>query len=142
MIQRIQTIWLLLAAALGFVTLSQSISFFSFNKLVDNVTKLVPFNAKENNLILILIVAVSVAALIDIFLFKNRKMQLRIAIVALIVSILNIVLLILQVKQFAADQRTFDFTAIVYIVIPAFLFLAARAIWKDERMVRSADRLR
>jgi len=38
MLQRIQTVWLLIASALGFATLSNSISFYSGNKLVENVS--------------------------------------------------------------------------------------------------------
>lgn len=138
MLQRIQTVWLLIASALGFATLK--FSFFSGNKLVENVKQFVSLNAKENIFILIVTIAIAVAALVTIFLYKDRKMQLKITIGILLVSILNIVLYYLQTKNFIEGNT--DLTSLLTFAIPVFLILAARGIWKDEQLVKSVDRLR
>jgi drug/metabolite transporter (DMT)-like permease len=140
MLQRIQTVWLLIASTLGFATLSNSISFYSGNKLIENISKFVPLNARENIFILILTVSIAVATLVAIFLYKDRKMQLKIALGILAVSLANIGLYYLQTKNYIEGKM--DLTSLVVFAIPVFLLLAARGIWKDEQLVKSVDRLR
>lgn len=140
MLQRIQTVWLLIASALGFATLSNSISFYSGNKLVENVSKFVPLTARENIFILILTVSVAVAALVTVFLFKDRKMQLKITMGIFAVSLANIGLYYLQIQNYTEGKMSLS--ALVALAIPVFLILAARGIWKDEQLVKSVDRLR
>jgi len=142
MIQRIQSVWLLVASILTFLTLSPSLSFYSGNKLVNNVSTFVRLNARENILILILTVSVAVMSLVLIFLYKDRKMQLKLTVVAFIVSIINLALYFLQVKNYIPNQGTYDLTSIIYFASPVFFLLAARGIWKDEKLVKSIDRLR
>lgn len=138
MIQRIQTIWLLLAAICSFLTLK--LSFYSGNKLINNQKQFVHMTANENMLLTILSVAVGIAALILIFLYKDRKMQLRLAIVTALVSIVNIVLYFSAIKNYI--EGNYDITAIIVFLIPVFLLFAVRGIYKDEKLVRSVDRLR
>jgi hypothetical protein len=140
MLQRIQTVWLLIASTLGFATLSNSISFYSGNKLIENISKFVPLNARENIFILILTVSIAVATLVAIFLYKDRKMQLKIALGIFAVSLANIGLYYLQTKNYIEGKM--DLTSLVVFAIPVFLLLAARGIWKDEQLVKSVDRLR
>ncbi len=139
MLQRIQTIWLLLAFICGFLTLK--FSFFSGNKLdANNVSTFTKLIASSSIIILILTVAVFIAAVISIFLFKNRKLQLRIILVTFLVSLLNIFLYYRETQKFVNGE--YSFTAILTIAIPIFLLLAARGINKDEKLVKSMDRLR
>lgn len=138
MLQRIQTIWLLLASVAGFASLE--FSFYSGNKLVDNVKQFINLNARENIFILILTVSIAVAALVTIFLFKDRKMQLKVTVGVLAVSLINIGLYYLQMKNFI--EGNLDLTALIVFSIPVFLILAGRGIWKDEQLVKSVDRLR
>lgn len=140
MLQRIQTVWLLIASALGFATLSNSISFYSGNKLVENVSKFVPLTARENIFILILTVSIAVAALVTVFLFKDRKMQLKVTLGVFAVSLINIGLYYLQTKNYVEGKM--DLTSLASFAISVFLVLAARGIWKDEQLVKSVDRLR
>jgi hypothetical protein len=78
--------------------------------------------------------------LIDIFLYKNRKLQQRITILAIIVSLLNIFLYYEQTQKFV--EGNYDLTAVLSLAIPVFLILAARGIYKDQKLVKSLDRLR
>jgi hypothetical protein len=139
-IQRLQTLWLLFAAALAFTTLK--LSFFSGNQLVNNVKQFQHFTAMGSILLMILTVAVAIAALIAIFLYKNRKQQLRISIVVFMISLINILLAYLQTKNFVAEEWSYDISSVIYIAIPVLLALAIRGIYKDEKLVKSADRLR
>ena len=138
MIQRIQTIWLLLAAAAAFLTLK--LSFYSGNKLVNNQKQFLHLTANENLLLTILSVAVGIAALIIIFLYKDRKMQLRLTIVTLLLSIVNIILYFSAIKNYV--EGNYDISAIIVFLIPVFLILAARGLYRDEKLVKSAERLR
>lgn len=140
MLQRIQTIWLLLVSGLAFASLK--LSFFSGNILVDNVKQFQSFTAMSHLLIMILTVGVGIASLISIFLFGNRQLQIKISFGMLAVALLNILLYYLQTKNFVPNEWSFDLTSLVTIAIPFLLFLAIRGIYKDEQLVKSVDRLR
>ncbi|MCA6449810.1 MAG: DUF4293 domain-containing protein [Chitinophagaceae bacterium] len=140
MLQRIQTIWLLLVSGLAFASLK--LSFFSGNILVDNVKQFQSFTAMSHLLIMILTVGVGIASLITIFLFGNRQLQIKISFGVLAVALLNILLYYLQTKNFVPNEWSFDLTSLVTIAIPFLLFLAIRGIYKDEQLVKSVDRLR
>lgn len=138
MIQRIQTLWLLLASICAFITLR--LSFYSGNKIVNNQKQFFSLTANENMLLTILSVAVGIAALILIFLYKDRKMQLRLTLLDLAISLLNIYLYFRATKNFIEGK--IDWSCIFVFLIPVFLFLAARAIYRDQKLVKSMDRLR
>ncbi len=141
MIQRIQSVWLLVASVVTFLTLK--FSFYSGNK-IDAITKAKVFlpltGATPNVLLLILSVTVAVASLVAIFLFKDRKRQLLVSLGILLVSICNIIIYFSEIKKFIEGQ--FDLTSVITFTIPIFLLLAIRSIWKDEKLVKSTDRLR
>ena len=138
MIQRIQSVWLLLASVCAFITLK--LSFFSGNKMVDNQKQFLPLTANENILLTILTVAVGIAALILIFLYKDRKMQMRLILLDLVISVFNIYLYFNAIKNFIEGR--IDWSCIFTFLIPVFLFLAARGVYRDQKLVKSMDRLR
>jgi Domain of unknown function (DUF4293) len=139
MIQRIQTVWLFLAAAAAFLTFK--LAFFSGNIIGDDKIKVFKhLTATSNLIILVLTVILGSLACVAIFLYKNRKLQLRMTFAALILSILIPVLYYLQAQKFA--EGTYSITAIVSILIPIFLILASRGINRDQKLVKSLDRLR
>jgi hypothetical protein len=141
MIQRRQTLWLLLAANVAFATLR--FPFYGgkrINALPNSPNEY--FTAQSNVLLLILTAGVGLLALISIFLYKNRKLQLRLTIVSLLVSLLNLVLLFLETRKFIPDQSSYNVTALLAVGVPIFMFLAVQGIRKDEKLVKSLDRLR
>jgi hypothetical protein len=142
MLQRIQTIWLLLAAVCAFLMVK--LSFYSGNKILETGEKQYQAltGATSPIYVLILIVAVGIGALIATFLYKDRKTQNRLTIVTLLVSIINIVLLYLETKKFAAGEGNYDLSALLSVAVPVFLFLASRGIAKDQKLIKSLDRLR
>jgi len=139
MIQRIQTVWLILAAAAAFLTLK--LSFFSGNIVgADKVKTFTPLTATSNLVILIFTIATGIAALIAIFLYKNRKLQMRISLAAMLVSLLTLLLYYYQTRHFAEGQ--YDLTALVALAVPVFFILAVKGIYNDQKLVKSLDRLR
>ncbi|GAA3949051.1 DUF4293 family protein [Chitinophaga oryziterrae] len=146
MIQRIQTLYLLLAAAAGAATW-----FFDIWKatLSDNVVSY--FNVQSSYLVFVLYMVIVMLALICIFLFKKRKIQFRLTVLNIFLSIAAIVLQYFKVMDFANVLQTGGKTitsssylpaAFLPVLILVFLFLAARGIYKDERLIKSLDRLR
>jgi len=141
MIQRLQSVWLLLAAAAAFCSLR--FSFYSGNMVAANQAKSwVNLTAQSNLLLLILTAGVGIAALITIFLYKNRKQQSGLAWITFLVSIINLVLYFVQVQKFVPGEGSYNLTALFAIIVPVFLFLGIRGIRKDEKLVKSLDRLR
>lgn len=140
MLQRLQTLWLLIASLLAFATLK--LSFFSGNIIVDNIKQFQRFTAMSSMLLMILTVAIAISSLIAIFLFKDRKLQFKIAWVVFFISLLNLLLYYLQTKNYIPTEWTLDLTSVFASAIPFFLLFAIRGIYKDAQLVKSVDRLR
>jgi LPXTG-motif cell wall-anchored protein len=147
MIQRIQTVYLLLAAILGAV-----ISFYNPNlwraKLVNNAYQY--FTGQSSYLYFALMMIIILLAVVCIFLFRKRKLQFRLTVLNIILSLgiialqyfkINTEALKLQGTHLLASS-TYLPAAFLPIVIVVLLFLAARGIYKDERLVKSLNRLR
>jgi FtsH-binding integral membrane protein len=90
--------------------------------------------------LLIIAVVLTVGILVNIFNYKKRKQQLLVTIVLILVSLLNIVVYWVAHNQYI--DGTFSLSALLALAIPVFLILATRGITKDEKLVKSADRLR
>jgi drug/metabolite transporter (DMT)-like permease len=141
MIQRIQSVWLFLAALCA--ALTYKLSFYSGNQTgADNRIVFKELTASSNFILLITTAVLVAGGIFIIFLYKNRKQQLWLTISAAILAAINLIIYFGQTKKFISDQSNYDLSAIVSLVIPVFLILAARAIWKDEKLVKSLDRLR
>lgn len=139
MIQRLQTIWLLIAAVCAILT--YDLAFYSGVKLSEtNIKQFMELNALADVIIMVLTGLVALICLVTMFLFKNRKMQLRLTIVALLASIANLVVYFAETAEFTDGNILL--TSIFSFIIPFFLVMAARGIYQDEKLVKSMDRLR
>jgi len=139
MLQRMQTLWLLLAAICAFLTVR--LSFYSGNiEAAGQPASFQYLNAAFNIWILIITIALVCIAAIDIFLYKNRKLQGRLALLGILLSLLNIFLYYKQTHRFAAGN--YDLTALLALDIPVLFFFSVRGIYRDEKLVKSLDRLR
>ncbi|MFT3701504.1 MAG: DUF4293 family protein [Agriterribacter sp.] len=138
MLQRVQSIWLLLAGVLAFLTTQFSI--YSGNKVVDAVNQYDTLSAGSNLFLLITTVALGIIAIITIFLYKNRSLQLKLSFAALGVYVIICLLYFLEIKKYV--QGAFSLLSILFFLIPIFLLLAIRGIYKDMKLVKSIDRLR
>jgi ABC-type Fe3+-siderophore transport system permease subunit len=136
MIQRIQSLWLLLAAACAFAGFK--FSFYSGNKLNDPL--LHELNAGSSLLLMVATIAVGALAFINIFLYKKRTLQFRLCLLGIL---LEGVLIFLYYRETSAFiQGNYALTAIFHGIIMLAFVLAARSINKDDKMVKDSDRLR
>ena len=85
MIQRIQTIWLFLAALMGAGLFMFDL--YAGNKMVDGVTVKESINALNNYALLLIAVVVTILPLIAIFMFKSRKRQKMMSIMSIVANI-------------------------------------------------------
>lgn len=139
MIQRIQSLWLLAAAVCA--ALTYKFSFYSGNKTGEaNMQELEKLVASSNFLLVIFTTLLTAACLVIIFLYKNRKQQLWLTFTAAVIAVVNLIIYFKEIKKF--NSGTFSLTAVLAFAIPVLLILAARGIWKDEKLVKSLDRLR
>lgn len=86
-------------------------------------------------------------SLIAIFLFKNRKTQLLLASVNYLVILgIAIMMYVYSLYMGYFEEKGIDGSFTMYAAIPlalvVFNFLASRGIQRDEKLIRSMDRLR
>ncbi|MFL5741312.1 MAG: DUF4293 domain-containing protein [Flavisolibacter sp.] len=141
MLQRIQSIWLLLAAAFAAITFK--FPFFSGNKIVDTTTNTPVFtvlDASSTIWLSIITVLTGVIAFVNIFLFDNRKLQLRLCYLGIFLSVILLIMYFLEMSHFITGSVSL--WCIFYFAILGFYILSARGIWKDAKLIKSMDRLR
>ena len=140
MIQRQQTLWLLLATAAA--VLSFMFPFATGEELVEKTTmrRREELIAGKDFFILLLTIASVGISTVTIFLFKDRKLQIKLCLLGLLVSIGILVLYIIGMQKLIAS------TPALWAVLPVLniigFFMAFRNIRKDERLVKSLDKLR
>lgn len=136
MIQRIQTVWMLLAAFALF--LSIKFPFYSGSLAGSGTYDVI--TATDNILLLILTSAVGTGIFINIFLFKHRSIQFRIILAAILLECLIIFLFIRETADFSAGN--FSLWVALHPLVILFLILAARGIYRDSKIIRESNRLR
>jgi hypothetical protein len=136
MIQRVQTLWMLLAAITVFLSLE--FPFYAGTLLADNSYH--ALLGTENILLLIFTSALGTGILINIFLYKNRKLQTRIIIISLVLEFLIIFLYIRQISKFSSGN--FVLWSALHLLIILFLIFGARGIYSDSKLVKDSNRLR
>jgi hypothetical protein len=141
MIQRIQSLWLLIVAIAAFATYTLTLY---IGKIAGGTEKV--FQLADDFLLVILIILLGILAIICLFLFKNRKLQFKLSVFGVIFSIAFIFLEYIRVESFkknnVIESGSYQIGALLPLVMAVFFFLAARGIYKDERLVKSMDRLR
>ena len=138
MLQRMQTIWLLLAAVFSFLTLRFPV--YNGNKLVNGISEYNMLSATSSLFLIILSVATGLIALIAIFLYKNRGMQQKLCFAGLLLFIISGTLYYMQIKSFT--EGAFSLWTVFYFLIPVCFILAIRGIYRDQKLIKSIDRLR
>ncbi len=138
MIQRVQTIYLLLAAlaCIAFI-------FVPFGQIKTPEGGAETWAIKQVTPIMISAIVVAAVSLISIFLFKNRKAQMKVVLVNIILSVVVIGLFVFGVTQHIGLRNyVFGIGAILPLFILLFNMLAYGSIKSDENLVKSMDRLR
>jgi len=93
-------------------------------------------------LILIVTVVLLAGLLINIFNYKARSKQLWITIGLIFLSLLNIFLYWWKSGVPSFTEGSYNLGAALSLAIPVFLIFAVNGIRKDQKLVKSADRLR
>lgn len=154
MIQRIQSIWLLLSAILaGFLIRGGNVNFIDKSgqkfytgfsgiyKQIDNGAEVLRGSVPMASVIIL----IPVISIIVIFLYKSRKVQKVLSLVLICLSLCLIILVVfyshILSKSYGAElvwgvKMTFPLLILIFEV------LAYSGISKDERLVKSYDRLR
>lgn len=139
MIQRIQTIWLLLAALCAFLGLKFAFYSGSFVEGL-NAATFKELNGLSTIPLVIATVAVGLLAIINIFLFKNRTIQLRLCIAGILLEALVIFLYYTEIKKFTTGNLSI--ASLLQALIVLFFFLAGRGISNDNKIIKESSRLR
>lgn len=153
MIQRIQTLHLLIVTALMTVTLFAPLAWFGGDT---GLFTLYAFALKAGGETVhatlyqgILLALAAALPLVVVFLFKRRMLQLRLcaveAVLLLGAAVMEGIHYFLSSRLFA-DQLFHTQGVRPAIALPLvallFVWLAARAIFRDEMLVRAVDRIR
>ncbi|MCS7027920.1 MAG: DUF4293 domain-containing protein [Bacteroidia bacterium] len=167
MIQRIQTVWLLLAIALNPLTIFTELWIFEFNTVNSqstvvfhgqyiknlNSTLSIFVPAHPIRWIFILSILFCISALVTIFLYKKRQIQKRVAWLSAGIAFLQTSYIFWrvyytqnQISQFAGVNALQSSNVQIGVIFPilsiAFCLLAAYYIEKDDRLVRDMNSFR
>ncbi len=140
MIQRQQTLWLLLATA-------AAIGSFMFPFVIGDEMRVdnpLPVRASidaGSNFLLLLVTGTSlVISVVTIFLYKKRNQQIWLTVAGLLVSALLLFLYIKEMNRL--KEPVLALSAVLPVIMLLSYFMAMRGIRKDEQLVKSLDKLR
>ena len=143
MIQRIQTIYLLLSS------IASGGLIFIFNLWISKGEKIFVLDLFSNKSISLQLIPImffisSILAIVNIFIFNNRKLQFVIGRILILINLFLLGLLIYQSLMISGEISVSEKGIGMFLPILAILplVLANNAIKKDEDLVKSVDRLR
>jgi len=138
MLQRIQSVWLLLVSIFDAVTFR--FPFFRGDWLKDTIPTDIDLNARTTLWLTVLTVLTGVLAFVTIFLFDNRKLQLKLCYLGIFLTAVLLTMYFIELSNF--NSGTVALWCIFYFAMLIFYILAAKGIWKDQKLIKSMDRLR
>ncbi len=158
MFQRIQSLYLFIAAVAGILLFFFPIASFydallgNYRFLITHVESMDPtpkiqFSTWFTSPLWILTCAGIALSLVTMFLYKNRILQMRLVAFDILFNILIIILIFLfyinKIEEYTHIVPSYRQVGIFFPLISLlFLVLANRSIRRDEAKVRAADRLR
>jgi hypothetical protein len=157
MIQRKQTIYLLFAGLVTLVLLFIPFGYFEIERVacleynafaVKTITEREVIVSTPGNVLLLIVT--SLLSFITVFFYKNRKLQLKLISLNMIVILLAVFTILYLYPNFVFPKNPnfydmtlkYNYIFLICFIPPVGLYLAKKAIAKDEALVRSADRLR
>jgi hypothetical protein len=154
MIQRIQSVFLLIAFALMTIVL-----FVPYGNLLLTSGDIIDFKILSTTIpqndgtllhvqtlpLAILVIICALLSLISLLLFKKRMLQIRLSFFNIILMLGSVGLMYYYLKytinNFSIEGQ-FNILMVFPIIAAILTFLAIRAIGKDEALVKSLDRIR
>ena len=149
MIQRIQTVYLLLVTGLLIAAMCMPLGYFTGADAVQYT--LMPAGVSANNMfqstwgILCILILSSIISFLTIFLYKNRMLQIRMTVfcsVLLVGFYLAFLAFMFMLKSDLEASFRISWALSFPLIAIIFNYLVLRAIGCDEVMVKAADRLR
>jgi branched-subunit amino acid transport protein AzlD len=141
MIQRIQSLWLFLAGIGGLITYKLPLWNCVLN---DSTTK--AFYVAENLLLFVVIILASIVGFVTIFLFKKRTQQKWLSLLGMLLSAGIFGLEFYLIETFKDThsflESSWQIGSVLPILMMILFFLAYLGIAKDDKMVKSVDRIR
>ena len=146
MLQRLQSIFLALAGASLFGTFGLPFAETTAPVSASELFADTEYTVQDNIGLIIIFALAGLLAIGGVFLFRNRPLQIRVSIFAFIATLIGLILgavFFMQDSVRLGDAAVDDGFGIYLPVLGgALLLFAIRYIRKDEKLVRSADRLR
>jgi hypothetical protein len=145
MIQRKQSIYLFLAALLNAGVFY--FDFYLYHTLATGTDTVGKLRVSDHYPSLLLALVITLLPFITIFLFNNRKLQLRLSFLSVVGIISFISLLLWRVSDINKSvpppvSGSYWIGAVLPVISLVLVFLAVGGIRKDDKLVKSVDRLR
>lgn len=138
MIQRIQTLFLLAAVICGvilfFIPVASAIDTSGLDLFVTGI------KGSAKWYLHLIFYPCLILPFVQIFMFKNRVKQIKIGKLAIAYWVIWAVIFV--ILSLSIDNLKPSFGAIIPLLSILFIYLANKAIRKDEDLVRSIDRIR
>ena len=131
MIQRIQSIYLLLAA-ISMTLISFKVPVYTLNETL--------FMAQDDTKMFILTIVVTIFSLFGLFMFMNRKFQMKLIRLTVLIQMIIGVRLFMLFNKFEVVLNNSLLFLMAFALIA--LIMAYRGVKKDDDLVRSVDRIR
>ncbi len=142
MIQRKQSLWLLIAALLNAGVLYFGV--YRYHIMENGVDTLKEVRVNDHFPSLLIALVMAILPLITIFMFGNRKRQIAMSFVSILAVCSFIAIALQRTRNLNAlpSSESYWVGAVLPVAAVVFLFMAIMGIRKDEKLVRSVDRLR
>jgi len=139
MIQRQQTLWLLLSVACSILSFLYPV--YTGQKMEENNMLIFDQLIAGSNFGLLILTGASILiGAIAIFLFKDRKTQVKLSIAGVAIAIFLFVLYFLQIKKYQTGN--FALTSLLLVGLLIGYIMATRGILKDDKLVKSLEKFR
>lgn len=146
MIQRLQSVFLLFASGSCFGLFGADAADSSAPVPASALFADAQFDLFDDPVLIALFVLAGLLFLANIFLFKNRKLQVKLNLLALLLALTGVAYggyrFVTDLAFDTAAEITPDFGVVLPVLTLVFALLANKYIKADEKLVRSADRLR
>ena len=145
MIQRKQSVYLFIAALLN-----AGVFYFDLYKthtIVNGADTVGQLRVADHFPSLLIALVITLLPLVAIFMFNNRKRQIGMSAVTIVSTLAFIGLLLWRVTDLAKltpppSNGTYWVGSVLPVISMVFVFLAIMGIRRDEKLVKSVDRLR
>lgn len=148
MIQRIQTVWLFLASMLAGALLMPSMTIYSYTVGIGIASRIEKVTATNYYPLMVLAALTAILAMVAIFMFGNRKRQKGFVTLSMLSCIAFLLVMFMKVSTLSNEVTNMSspqygiLAAIIPVLVLIFLIMAYRGIRKDEKLIKSLDRLR